>query len=90
MKEVNEMAKLDLTLTNNYMKLNIIALVGDNALLARLNDNSFVVANGLKINEDLTCTWAFAYGYYESYDRAFACFNEKVLKDFQEYAEVIS
>ena len=74
-------------LTNNYMKLNLLALVGDKALLARLNDSSFVVANGLEIREDFSCTWAFAYGYYESYDRALACFNEKVLKPFQEYAE---
>ena len=84
------MAKLNLTLTNNYMQLNIIALIGDTALLARLNDNSFVVVNGLDIKEDLTCTWAFAYGYFTSYDKAYACFYNKVLKDFTEYAEVVT
>lgn len=84
------MAKLNLTLTNNYMKLNIIALVGDTALLARLNDNSFVVVNGLEVKEDLSCTWAFAYGYFEDYDRAFKCFHEKALGEFAEYIEVVS
>ena len=74
-------------LTNNYMKLNLLALVGDKALLARLNDNSFVVANGLEIREDFSCTWAFAYGYFTSYDKAYACFYNKVLKDFTEYVE---
>ena len=63
---------------------------GDTALLARLNDNSFVVVNGLDIKEDLTCTWAFAYGYFTSYDKAYACFYNKVLKDFTEYAEVVT
>lgn len=82
------MARLNLTLTNNYMKLNVIALIGDVALLERLNDSSFVVANGLNIKEDMSCSWAFAYGYYDSYDRAFKCFHDKALRVFADYMEV--
>lgn len=69
-----------LRLTNNSMNLELIALIGDNALLKRLNDTSFVVVNGLNIHNDFTCEWNFAYGYFEKYTVALQCFNEKVLK----------
>lgn len=73
--------------TNNHMQLKIISTVGDRALLARTNDNSFIVVAGLNIKEDFTCDWAFAYGYFESYDHAYTCYMEKVIKEFSEYAE---
>ena len=72
-------------LVNNYMELELIATIGDNALLKRLNDSSYVVCNGINIHNDFTCDWAFAYGYYESYDSAYKCFIDKVVKPFMEY-----
>ena len=79
------MSKLELQLTNGGMRLNIVALIGDKALLQRLNDNSFIVVNGLNIHNDFTCEWDFAYGYVESYDRAYKLFNDKVTKEWLEY-----
>lgn len=76
-----------LTLTNNYMQLEVIAIIGEDAFLKRLNDSSFVVCRGLDINEDLTCTWAFALGYFTKYDDAYACFMDKVVGRFAEYQE---
>ena len=84
------MNDLNLLLQNGSMDLRIIAVIGDRALLQRLNDSSFVVVNGLHIHNDFNCDWNFAYGYFETYDRAFTCFNDKVIKEFQEYAEVVS
>ena len=72
-------------LTNNYMQLEVIALIGEDALLKRLNDNSFVVCRGIEINEDLTCQWGYALGYFEHYDDAYLCFMDKVVSRFAEY-----
>ena len=77
-----------LRLNNGSMELELIALIGKDALLKRLNDNSFVVVRGLNIHNDFTCEWDFALGYFERYDNAFQCFNEKVVKEFSMYAEV--
>ena len=82
------MARINETVfKNNFMQIKIISTVGDKALLARTNDNSFIVVSGLDIKEDFTCDWAFAYGYFESYDHAYRCYMEKVIKEFSEYAE---
>lgn len=89
-KEVLIMAKLQLQLSNGGMQLNIIGLIGDNALLQRLNDNSFIVVNGLNIHNDFTCEWNFAYGYVNSYDVAYQLFIDKVVKPFLEYDEVFT
>jgi len=82
------MSKLQLQLNNGGMRLNIIGLIGDNALLQRLNDNSFIVVNGLNIHDDFTCEWNFAYGYVNSYDVAYKLFLEKVVNPFLEYDEL--
>jgi len=79
------MSKLELQLTNGGMRLNIVALIGDKALLKRLNDDSFIVVNGLNIHNDFTCEWDFAYGYVNSYDVAYKLFNDKVTNDWLEY-----
>ena len=79
------MSNLELQLTNGGMQLNIIALIGSKALLKRLNDNSFIVVNGLHIHNDFTCEWNFAYGYVESYDVAYKLFNDKVVNEWLEY-----
>ena len=76
------MSKLKVVISNGHMNLEILALIGDNALLHRLNDDSFVVANGLNIHSDFTCEWNFAYGYFQQYKNAYKCFNEKVLQPF--------
>ena len=80
------MSSLDLKLTNGVMRLNIIALLGNKALLKRLNDNSFIVVSGLHIHNDFTCEWDFAYGYVESYDVAYKTFNNKVISEWLEYS----
>lgn len=82
------MAKLELQLNNGSMQLNLIACIGDNAFLKRLNDNSFIVVNGLNIHNDFTCEWNFAYGYFDDYDYAYRCFNRKVIQPFLEYDDV--
>ena len=79
------MADLELQLVNGGMRLNIVAMIGDKALLKRLNDNSFVVVNGLHIHNDFTCDWNFAYGYVSSYDDAYRLFNDKVVNEWLEY-----
>ena len=56
-------------------------------MLKRLNDSSFIVVRGLQIHNDFTCEWDFALGYFNDYDSAGECFNDKVVKDFQEYFE---
>lgn len=81
------MADLELQLVNGGMRLNIVAMIGDNALLKRLNDNSFVVVNGLHIHNDFTCDWNFAYGYVSSYDDAYRLFNDKVVNEWLQYGE---
>ena len=57
----------DEVLTNNYMRLTLDGYVktqhGNVAVLHRLNDNTFIVVNGITINEDNTCSWNFAYEY---------------------------
>lgn len=80
------MSSLELQLTNGGMRLNIIALIGNKALLKRLNDNSFIVVSGLQIHNDFTCEWDFAYGYVESYDVAYKIFNNKVVSEWLEYS----
>ena len=59
-------------LTNNNMRLKLVSIVRfsevdetDNiSLLLRENDNTYIVVNGLEIDENhSTCTWAFAYSY---------------------------
>ena len=80
------MENLELQLVNGGMRLNIVAMIGDNALLKRLNDNSFIVVNGLHIHNDFTCEWDFAYGYVESYDVAYKIFNNKVISEWLEYS----
>lgn len=82
------MSKLNLVLVNGGMNLEIIALIGNNALLHRLNDGSMIVVNGLNIHDDFSCEWNFAYGYFNRYDEAFLCFNDKILKPYQEYEEI--
>ena len=79
------MENLELQLVNGGMRLNIVAMIGDNALLKRLNDNSFVVVNGLHIHNDFTCDWNFAYGYVNRYDDAYRLFNDKVVNEWLEY-----
>ena len=83
------MSKLELQLNNGRMNLNIIALIGDNALLKRLNDNSFIVVRGLKIHNDFTCEWDYALGYFNNYDYAFSLFNRKIVKEFSAYEDVV-
>jgi hypothetical protein len=83
------MGKLNLTLTNNFMQLEIIAVIGNDAFLKRLNDNSFVVCRNLQVNEDLTCSWGYALGYFEHYNDAYACFMEKVVNRFAEYGKAL-
>jgi len=82
------MAKLELQLNNGGMNLNIIAVIGNNALLQRLNDNSFIVVNGLNIHNDFSCEWDFAYGYLSDYDKAYQLFIDKVVNPFMEYNEM--
>ncbi len=77
----------EVLLTNGGMRINIISTIGDKALLARKNDNSFIVADGLNIKEDLTCEWAFAYGYFERYEDAYKLYTENIVKKFLEYGE---
>ena len=72
--------------TNNHMGIKIISTIGDKALLTRTNDHSFIVVDGLNINEDFTCNWAYAYGYFEDYEHAYRCYNKKALEDFAGYA----
>lgn len=79
------MGKLDIVLTNNGMQLEIIAVIGNDAFLKRLNDNSFVVCRNLTIHADFTCTWGYALGYFEHYNSAYKCFMEKVVSEFSEY-----
>lgn len=79
------MSKLELQLSNGGMQLNIIAVIGDKALLKRLNDNSFIVVSGLNIHNDFTCEWDFAYGYIDNYDKAYKLFNDKVVNDWLKY-----
>lgn len=81
------MENLELQLVNGSMRLNIVAMIGNKALLKRLNDNSFVVVNGLHIHNDFTCDWNFAYGYIDSYDKAYKLFNDKVVNDWLQYGE---
>lgn len=81
------MADLELQLVNGGMRLNIVAMIGDKALLKRLNDNSFIVVNGLHIHNDFTCDWDFAYGYVNRYDDAYKLFNDKVVNDWLQYGE---
>ena len=76
-----------LSLTNNRMQLELIAVIGKDAFLKRVNDSSYVVCNNIEIHNDFTCTWGFAYGYFEEYDDAYECFMEKVVKRFAEYQE---
>ena len=76
-----------MVLTNNYMQLEIIAVIGNDALLKRLNDSSFVVCRGLEIHNDFTCTWGYALGYFEHFNDAYQCFMEKVVSEFSEYQE---
>ena len=76
-----------LKFTNGNMNIEVIALIGKNAFLKRLNDSSFIVVNGLNIKENNNCDWDFAYGYFERYDDAYECFNNKVIKEFQKYKE---
>ena len=82
------MAKLELQLNNGGMNLNIIAVIGNDALLQRLNDSSYIVVSGLHIHNDFSCEWDYAYGYFDTYDQAGECFNDKVVKTFQEYFDV--
>lgn len=77
-----------LRLTNNGMNLELLAVIGKDALLKRLNDNSFIVCRFLRIHNDFTCDWGYALGYFSKYDDAFNCFNEKVITPFKEYEEV--
>ena len=79
------MGKLNLTLTNNFMQLEIIAVIGNDAFLKRINDNSFVVCRNLTIHSDFTCSWGYALGYFENYNDAYACFMDNVVKEFSEY-----
>lgn len=79
----------ELVLSNNSMQLKILATVGNNALLCRLNDNSYVVVNGLHVHNDFTCEWDFAYGYVSTYDSAYKLFMDKVVKPFAEYEDVL-
>ena len=76
-----------LILTNNYMQLEVIAIIGNDALLKRLNDSSFVVCRNIEIYADLTCSWGYALGYFEHYNDAYACFVEKVVNEFTEYGK---
>lgn len=76
-----------LRLKNNVMELELIAIIGNNALLKRLNDNSYIVCNGLNIHNDFTCDWNFSYGYFENYNQAYNCFIDKIVKPFMEYRE---
>ena len=75
----------NLVFENNSMRVKVIASIGNNALLSRLNDSSFIVVNGLNVKYDLTCDWNFSYGYFEGYDKAYQCFVEKIVKPFIEY-----
>ena len=79
----------NLVLVNGQMNIRIIACIGDNAFLKRLNDSSFIVVNGLNIHNDFTCEWNFAYIYTESYNQAYTCFTDKILKPAMEYRELI-
>ena len=75
---------------NGYMGIKVIATVGSNALLTRINDNSFIVVNLLRVDTvNNKCDWGFAYGYYESYDKAYEKFIETIVNPFLEYKEVI-
>ena len=74
-----------LSLTNNHMQLELIAVIGKDAFLKRVNDNSYVVCCNMDIHSDFTCTWGFAYGYFEKYDDAYKCFMDKVVIRFSEY-----
>ena len=76
-----------LKLTNNYMQLEVIAVIGGDAFLKRLNDSSFVVCRNIQINEDLTCSWGYVLGYFENYDDAYQCFIDKVVNEFTEYQQ---
>ena len=57
----------DAVLTNNFMTLTLDGIVktesGNVAVVHRLNDNTFIVVNGITIKEDNTCSWNFAYQY---------------------------
>jgi hypothetical protein len=76
-----------LRLSNGGMDLELLAIIGKDVFLKRLNDNSYIVAKGINIHNDFTCEWDFALGYFFNYDDAFQCFNEKIVSRFSEYAE---
>lgn len=79
------MGKLNLQLTNNKMNLEVIVIMGNDALLKRLNDSSFIVCRNIVIHNDFTCEWGHAIGYFESYDKAYQCFIEDVVRPFEDY-----
>ena len=74
-------------LSNGSMELELIALIGRDAFLKR-SDCTFVVVRGLNVHNDFTCEWDYALGYFEDYNSAFKCFNEKVIEGFSKYGEI--
>ena len=54
-----------LIFANGTMKLRILEIKGDKVLFERLNDNTFVIADGVSFNqENNTCEWISGQ-YYE-------------------------
>ena len=54
-----------LMLINGTMRLKLLEIKGDKVLFERLNDNTFIIADGVSFNqEDNTCEW-MAGQYYE-------------------------
>lgn len=66
-------------LKNGFMGIKILATFEKVALVERVNMHDYVVVNNLTTSNDLTCSWAFAYGYFEDYKQALACFKEKTV-----------
>ena len=61
------------------MAIKILATFKNVALVERVNMHDYVVVNNLTTSNDLTCSWAFAYGYFEEYKQALTCFKEKAV-----------
>lgn len=71
-----------LRLKNNFMELELIALIGDKALFKRLNDSSYIIANHISIHDDFTCDWGSGQYYDDDFSKAHRAFVNDVVKPF--------
>lgn len=78
---------INTVLKNGYMDIEVVSVVehdrlnpnNNTSIVYRINTKDYVVVDGLKINEDNTCTWNFAYQYdIESLTEATEILKEKI------------